>query len=124
MLNGTLAAFRNLFNSSRTITANATLTAADIGKVVLVNTAGGAVTVTLPKQSGAAGVSPTIGAGAGFVLIRSGANTLTVVSSNADTYNVGQAFSIAVGVSNGFVIAVSQGAASGVGDWSVLYRIA
>ena len=89
---GTLAALLAPFSKRRTVNADVTLTPADIGSVILVDTGGGSVDVELPSIPGntALGdVSLTDGAFIGVIKIDA-ANAVDVQAPNVavpDTFN-------------------------------------
>lgn len=121
---GTLAALKDLFSASRIVTADEQLTPADIGRLILVDTTGGDVALTLPVLNGDAGANANaLGAGAAmaFVRIDGGANDFTIISPIGDTYNGGQAFPVgpaSLAAQNTWLIAVAPGPPGT--DWSLL----
>ena len=121
---GTLAALKQLFNSGRrSVAANTILTPADIGRLILVDTGGGDVLITLPAITGSAGVNGVGEGGAIGVIVVDGANTCNIGSQGGtpDTFNGGTAFApLALGATNDFALFISDGAAAAPGDWAAV----
>jgi hypothetical protein len=69
--------------ATRTITGNETITTADAGSVLLVDTTAGNITITLPSVAAMGTNLPPIS----FVRISGGANTLTIDGAGSETIN-------------------------------------
>ena len=121
---GTLAALKLLFASGRrAVAADTILTPADIGRLIVVDTGGADVDITLPAITGSAGVNGIGEGGAIGIIVTDGANSCNVQSQGGtpDTFNGGQAFApLVLGATNDFALFFSDGAGTAPGDWAAV----
>ena len=111
-LSGTLGAFGIPANARRlSLAVDTTLTVADLQTVVLMDTSGGPLTLTVPPAN-------TVGSGGRFFIVApDGATNALTVGLSGSTFNLGQAGPIVLSADNDSLLLISDG----VNEYAVVF---